>query len=73
MLCDECKPDLMGITETWFKGTSVVEIKGYSLYRKDRNDGIVGGGVALYVNENIYSYELVDPCFTLSKLGNWQL
>ena len=31
VLCDECKPDFMGITEPWFKVTSVVEIKGFSI------------------------------------------
>jgi hypothetical protein len=31
-----------------------------NLYKKDRNDGRRGGGVAIYVNSKLNSYEFID-------------
>ena len=56
----EHKYDIVGLSETWANDNisdSELNIHGYSLYRKDRNNKFKskGGGVALYVNENLVS------------------
>lgn len=38
-------------------------IDGYVLYRRDRSDGRVGGGVALYIDKNLNSYETHEKAF----------
>lgn len=62
------RPNIAGITETWFKSSSIANINGYSLYRKDRSDGRRGGGVALYIENKIASYEFEDAYFNMSKI-----
>ena len=54
------KYDIVGLSETWANDNisdSELNIPGYSLYRKDRNNKFKskGGGVALYINENLVS------------------
>jgi hypothetical protein len=47
--------DIVGITGTWFNGTyrdSTTNINGYSQYRNDRHNN-KGGGIAVYVKDNI--------------------
>ena len=56
----EHKYDIVGLSETWANDNisdSELNIPGYSLYRKDRNNKFKskGGGVALYINENLVS------------------
>ena len=49
------KIDICIITETWFKSkhdVSFTSLAGYILYRRDR-EGRKGGGVAIYVRENL--------------------
>ena len=41
--CSLVKPNVIGITETWFNKSSSVKINGYEMYRKDRSDGRKGG------------------------------
>lgn len=60
--------DIVGITETWLSEEDGDEynIEGYKLFRKDRCNRR-GGGVALYVNENINVQEIPEiehflPC-----------
>ncbi|PKU44374.1 mitochondrial fission process protein 1 [Limosa lapponica baueri] len=50
---------LIGITETWWDGSydCSVGMEGYSLFRKDRL-GRRGGGVALYVKDQLECVEL---------------
>ena len=48
-------PNLIGVTETWFKNVSVTNLNGYNLYRKDRCDGRRGEGVCIYVDNSIDS------------------
>ena len=62
------KPDVFGVTETWFRNSSIVDLVGYNAYRRDRSDGRRGGGVIIYVNQKITSYEPIDACFNVSKL-----
>ncbi|GAB0175756.1 hypothetical protein GRJ2_000040800 [Grus japonensis] len=51
--------DLIGITEMWWDGSYdwSIGMEGYRLFRKDRQ-GRQGGGVALYVNEQLECMEL---------------
>ena len=39
---------IIAISATWFKSISVMDVNGYNLYRKERNDGHRDGGVCLY-------------------------
>ena len=48
----------MFISETWWSETSATNIVGFNFYRSDR-DG-KGGGVCIYVNNNIKSYIIED-------------
>ena len=43
-------------------------MNGYNVYRRDRNDGRRGGGVCLYIDQSIESFELSDAGFNLSKI-----
>ena len=52
-ICSTSKIDLMFISETWFDSNSLPQIPGYTVYRQDRITGRVGGGVCIYVNENL--------------------
>ena len=57
--------DCIGITETWLSDTlqtSEFSIEGYTLFRKDRKDEnkTRGGGVALYVKNNVTVVERED-------------
>ncbi|XP_050769715.1 macrophage immunometabolism regulator-like [Gymnogyps californianus] len=51
--------DLVGITETWWDSSHdwSVAMEGYSIFRKDR-PGRRGGGVALYVRDQLECMEL---------------
>jgi hypothetical protein len=60
ILCKTEKPDEVGVSETWFKITSSSQVDDLNLYKKDRNDGRSGGGVAIYVNSKLNSYEFID-------------
>ncbi|XP_065662573.1 uncharacterized protein LOC136085213 [Hydra vulgaris] len=61
-------PTIISITETWFKPTSLCNLDGYCLYKKDRCDGRRGGGVCIYIDSKIISYELNGNAFTLSQI-----
>jgi hypothetical protein len=50
LLCNECKFDIICISETWLGpqiDDSEIHIDGYTSYRRDRNRQ--GGGVAIYI------------------------
>jgi hypothetical protein len=66
--CDLSKLSVVGVTETWFRSSSIVAMDGYKVYRRDRNDGRRGGGVVLYIDSQITSYELNDVCFQIRKV-----
>ncbi len=58
VVVDTYGPQIVAVSETWFKSISIVNVKGYNLYRKDRGDGRRGdgrrgGGVCLYISESI--------------------
>jgi len=51
LLCNNCV-DIAILTETWLNDCItdyLIHITGYYLYRRDRQDGRIGGGVAVYV------------------------
>ena len=55
MLCIEENYDIICISETWLTSDNdneSINIPNYQIYRKDRAQGR-GGGVAIYVNENL--------------------
>jgi hypothetical protein len=64
IITDE-KLDVVAITETWLSDsvlTSEITVDGYTVLRKDRNDvnKTRGGGVALYIKNEINILERVD-------------
>jgi hypothetical protein len=65
---DTYNPKIIAVSETWFKSNSVVAMPGYRVYRRDRNDGRRGGGVCLFIENSINSYELNDAGFNLSRV-----
>jgi len=74
LLVTEEDIDIVGITETWLNdkiSDEELSIKGYTLYRKDRNDTIKtrGGGVAIYVRNElhpVYNSDLDESDFSES-------
>ena len=60
VIVEDCKPDVVGITESWLNDsifTAEVHIPGYVVYRQDRPDTSrgIGGGVLLYVKADLSS------------------
>ena len=67
-LCDNPSYDILGVVETRFSPTvdqSVVDIRGYSLARHDRNTH--GGGVVLYFKDSLKFTLLAQSDTTLPK------
>ena len=55
MLSNNCV-DIAVLTETWLHEDitdDLIDIAGYCLYRRDRQDGRVGGGVAVYLRQGL--------------------
>ena len=65
---ESLKPDIVAITETWFKSLSVPNLLNYIMYRRDRSDGRRGGGVIIYISNRIKSFEINDLKFNNNKL-----
>ena len=64
-LCEEEKLDIVAITESWSTpevGDSELALKGYTLFRKDRDREVEqkGGGVLPYIRENLVAMELLE-------------
>ena len=57
----------MLITETWFNETSITNLDNYHLYDKRRNQ-CRGGGVAVYIRNDIVSNEITDKTLTSNKI-----
>jgi ribonuclease P/MRP protein subunit RPP40 len=54
------KPDIIGITESWANSDisdSELHLDGYDLFRCDRPIAAKGGGVLLYVSEDLHAVE----------------
>ena len=58
---------IASVTESWGQEwkESTLEIKGYNMYKKHREDGRRGGGCVIYVNKELKSY-------TCSQMRNIQ-
>jgi hypothetical protein len=56
------RPQAIFIAETWFDSSSIVDLPGYSIFRSDR--GQHGGGVALFVAEELVALEVEDEFLT---------
>jgi len=55
---EDCKPDIIGITESWANCNifdEELELPDYLMYRQDRPTQNRGGGVLLYVKKNLQS------------------
>ena len=53
--------DVVCITESWIKPSvpdDILQISGYTCYRRDRQDGRRGGGVVCYVREGLFCTHL---------------
>ena len=60
IMVDDIKPHIIGITESWANNDipdAEMGLEGYVMFRKDRM-GRRGGGVLLYIKENISAYEV---------------
>jgi hypothetical protein len=55
-------PHILLITETWFNIKSITSVDNYSLFFKNREQ-IKGGGVAVYVRNDIESFEIIEKGF----------
>ena len=58
IMVDDIKPHIIGITETWANNDitdAELGLEGYAMFRKDRM-GRRGGGVLLYIKDNIPAY-----------------
>ena len=55
------RPLIVGLTETWLHAEIAdeeIKIDGYFILRNDRHVGMCGGGVCLYVREDLSATEL---------------
>ena len=60
IMVDDIKPHIIGITESWANNditNAELGLEGYVMFRKDRI-GRRGGGVLLYINDTIPTYEV---------------
>ncbi len=57
------QPHIILITETWFNSNSITNIPNYNFYLKNRST-TRGGGVVIYVREDLSSSEISDPILT---------
>ena len=58
-------PDIIGVTESWANSdilNSELALDGYDLFRKDRPVDRSGGGVLLYVKNNLHAVEVLPFC-----------
>lgn len=67
MLVSRSNPDIIGITETWLNDNiqnNEIYIPGYNIFRKDRCNPTLnsGGGVLLYIRDNINAIESSEDC-----------
>ena len=65
-------PDIIMLTETWLQedvSDQVIDIKGYNLYRNDRNAPITRGGVAIYCKTSLKSKRIRFCSTNLEILG----
>ena len=56
------------VTETWFNDCIISSIENYKCYRKDRGGLNNGGGVCIYVHDEIKSSEVHNAQLTKREL-----
>ncbi|XP_065678163.1 uncharacterized protein LOC124818192 [Hydra vulgaris] len=75
------KAQVIFACETWWSAMSTTNIPGYNLFRKDRQFSR-GGGVCIYIQENIKSYEInekylinenIEQVWCLIEIGKEQI
>lgn len=66
-IANESKCDLIFVTETWFNDKSVTKISGYDCYFRNRVKKR-GGGVCIYVKDDLVSNELENDQVLCDKL-----
>ena len=62
IMCDNLSPSVVALTETWLSrniADDAIAIRNYKIYRRDRR-GQQGGGVMIYVHNDIKSVQLTD-------------
>ncbi|CAF0708880.1 unnamed protein product [Brachionus calyciflorus] len=67
IIIDQCSPDLVGVTETWFNLQSIRTIDGFTQYSKDRLSGN-GGGVIIYVKNSYKSFEVTEEELNVTSI-----
>jgi hypothetical protein len=73
LLIHEQSPDIIVLTETWLSddiSNAEVAIGGYHIYRKDRMSGRKGGGLLLYLKDEL-SGSMYNPAITSSSETLW--
>jgi hypothetical protein len=58
----------MGVTETWYSKTLITGVEILYLYRSDIKYGRVVGGVSIYVNSKITSYEVNEKWLLTTEI-----
>ena len=53
-------PEVLCFTETWFDSHSVFNIDNYQLFYRSRPDSARGGGVAIYVRQDLIALEIIE-------------
>lgn len=64
-------PHVICINETWFSEISDTNITGYTIYKNDRKNGKKGGGVCIYVTDQLVSKEELPSLITNNKEEIW--
>ena len=70
---DAWKCDVVAITETWMSQGQdwILQVPGFRCFRKDREGGKRGGGVALLIRDRVTAVEKVDAVEGLSTESLW--
>jgi len=72
LFCDEHKPRIVTINETWLDDSftdAEITLPGYNVMRKDRDEN--GGGVAVYIAEQL-NYSRLDESAIQTQNDNFE-
>ena len=53
LLCSEHMIDVVALQETWLNENIEIKMKGYKIFRQDRNNNTRGGGVVIFCRETM--------------------
>ena len=62
MTDDIFAPEVLVLSETWFRINSTEDINGYNAYHRVKSENRSGGDVSVYVRQNLGSELLEDMC-----------